>query len=95
MRLTPAPPNRPSGALPHEGAHAGDSVAAFPVAGVECSWNATDGGVFSTLVADPVVTGIVWAGILLPVAGMALLVAARVRVKMWLPGLDSNQEPIG
>ena len=57
--------------------------------------DASDGGVFSTVVPDPVVTGIVWAGILLPVAGLALLVAARVRVKLWLPGLDSNQEPIG
>jgi hypothetical protein len=74
---TAEPP--PVGALPFEGVYAGDRVVAFPAAGVECSWNATDGGVFSTLIPDPVVTGIVWAAILLPLAGIALLVAARAR----------------
>ena len=91
---------RPSGALPFEAAYAGHGVAAFPVAGIECAWNATDGSVFSTLIPDAFTTGTIWAAIALSVAGLALLAgglvhAGRREDGMWLPHLDSNQEPIG
>lgn len=70
---------RPPGARPYEAGYAGHGTTVFPVAGVECQWNALDGGVFSTVIPDPGTTATMWSAIALCVAGPALLIAGTTR----------------
>lgn len=70
---------RPPGARPYEAGYAGHGTTVFPVAGVECRWNGTDGGVFSTVIPDAGTTATMWSAIALGIAGPALLTVATIR----------------
>jgi hypothetical protein len=69
----------PPGALPYEPGYAGSDVMTFPVTGLQCSWNGTDGGVFTTFEPNIPVTAMIWLAPLLALAGVAALIYANVR----------------
>lgn len=69
----------PEGAYPHEGGPAGFEIVPLPVAGVNCRWNAIDGGIITTFHVHPLLTGLTWAAIVLLVGGVALVVISTVR----------------
>src|SRR5215210_1741970 len=68
---------RPPGARPFEAGYAGEGTVAFPVAGVECVWNAEAGGTFRTVIPDPGTTASVWAAVVAGVLGFGVLVGAE------------------
>lgn len=69
---------RPPGAVPFEGGYAGHGTTVFPVAGVECRWNAIDGGTFVTLAANFPLTAVGWVSFACALVGFAMLVVATV-----------------
>jgi hypothetical protein len=76
---------RPPGARPYEAGYAGHGTTVFPVAGVECQWNATNGGVFSTVIPDAGTTATMWSAIVLCLTGPTLLTVATRRANRVVP----------